>query len=294
MSIEHFIQEIEKGLKSPAYLLYAEEQFLLKEALLMAAHTIPETERDFCFDAFDLEETGRTTSFEQMLDAANMAPFMSGRRIVAIENMQRLAKEDTAALSSYLANPSPYSVLILLNKGKIKAQFSDTKNLKKIPLDMLQKDIPLWIKRKARDRGFEITDKAVSRLLDMAGDDIGLLSSELEKLVLINKKRVDIQDIMEVVKESGDYGAFDLVNALRDRKTKRVFKLAKTLQETTDTYGILGAINWHYSRVALNDRGKNRSYYDNVFRLLNEADIRIKTSGGNFPLEYLLVRLLQA
>jgi hypothetical protein len=44
--------------------------------------------------------------------------------------------------------------------------------------------------------------------------------------------------------------------------------------------------------MASQERGK-AVYYDKVFGLLNEADIGIKTSGGNFPLEYLFARLLE-
>lgn len=82
------------------------------------------------------------------------------------------------------------------------------------------------------------------------------------------------------------------MNALRDKDSQKVFKVAKTPQETQESYGLLGAVNWHYSRMSSRDKGRT-AYYDKVFELLNEADVRIKTSGGTFPLEYVLIRLLR-
>jgi len=129
--------------------------------------------------------------------------------------------------------------------------------------------------------------------MGVLGPDVGLLSSELEKLALIGKGHIDTQDIQSIVRGSGDYDVFDLVNALRDKDADKVFRVARILQTTQESYGLLGAINWHYTRMATREQGR-KAYYARVFQLLNEADIRIKTSGGTFPLEYLLVRLLQA
>jgi len=293
MSIKHFIQEIEKGLKARVYFLYAEDPYLLKEASIMAEGIVPEGERDFSVNLFDLDGIDDVPPFEQIMDAVNTIPFMGQQKVVIIENIQELAKKDMEHLERYTANPSPYSILILLHRGSPKAQFKELmKKAKATPLDVRPQELPLWIKEKALRKGFEITNEAVEYLLGIIGPDIGLLSSELEKVTLMGKSRIDTVDIMDIVRGSNDYDVFDLVNALKDRDTQKVFKVAKTLQETQESYGLLGAINWHYSRMFFRDKGRT-AYYDKVFELLNEADVRIKTSGGTFPLEYLLVRLLR-
>jgi hypothetical protein len=63
--------------------------------------------------------------------------------------------------------------------------------------------------------------------------------------------------------------------------------MPKTL-ETQEPYSILGALNWHYGK----ERGGTRQG-ENVFALLSEADLMIKSTGGAYPLEHLLVRLLR-
>lgn len=294
MSIKHFILEIGKGLTLPAYFLYAEDAYLLKEAGLMAGESVPQTERDFSFNIFDMDGIDEIPPFEQILDVVNTIPFMGKRRVVVIENIQELAKKEMAPLVSYLENPSPYSLLILLHRGNPKAYWKELmKKIKAIPLDIRPQEIPLWIREKARQKGLDITQDAIEYLMGVLGPDVGLLSSELEKLALIGKSHIDTQDIKGIVRGSGDYDVFDLVNALRDKDGDKVFRVARVLQATQESYGLLGAINWHYTRMATREQGR-RAYYSKVFQLLNEADIRIKTSGGTFPLEYLLIKLLQA
>jgi DNA polymerase-3 subunit delta len=293
VSVKHFIQEIEKGLKAPVYFLYAEDPYLLKEASQMAQGTVPEGDRDFLVNHFDLDGIDDTPPLEQIMDAVNTIPFMGKQKLVLVENIQELAKKDTEHLGRYTVNPSPYCILVLLHRGSPKAQFREfMKEVKSIPLDIRPQELPLWIKEKALRKGFEITSEAAEYLLGVIGPDIGLLSSELEKITLLGKKRVEAGDIAGVVRGSSDYDVFDLVNALKGRDAQKVFKVAKKLQETQESYGLLGAINWHYSRMASGDRTRKASY-DKVFELLNEADIRIKSSGGTFPLEYLLIRLLR-
>lgn len=293
MSIKHFIHEIEKDLKSAVYFLHADDPYLLKEASLMAAGVIPEGERDFSVNLFDLDGIDEVPPFEQILDAVNTMPFMGNRKIVIIENIQELGKKDMEHLERYAVNPSPRSILILLHKGSPKAQFKELmRKVKTMPLDVRPQEFPLWIKEKALRKGFEIAGEAIEYLLGVVGPDIGLLSSELEKLALMGKKLIEVADVVEVVRGSNDYDVFDLVNALKAKDTEKVFRVAGALQETQESYGLLGAINWHYSRMSSREKGK-RDYFDKVFELLNEADIRIKTSGGSFPLEYLLVRLLR-
>jgi DNA polymerase-3 subunit delta len=293
MSIKHFIQEIQKGLKSPVYFLYAEEPYLLKEASMMGARTVPEGERDFSLTIFDLDSVDETPPFKQILDVVNTIPFMAKQRVVIIENIQELAKKDMKPLEDYISDPSPYSVLMLFHKGSPKAHFRELmKKVKTFSLDIRPQELSLWIEEKARQKGLEITGDAIEYLVGSVGPDVGLISSELEKFTLIGKSRIDAGDIMGIVRGNSNYDAFDLVNALRDKDAERVFRVARNLQETQESYGLLGAINWHYSRMSSKDKG-GAAYYHKVFELLNEADIRIKSSGGAFPLEYLLVKLLR-
>lgn len=293
MSIKHFIREAGKGLKSPVYFLYSEEAYLLREASEAASETLPDGEREFGLHIFDLSGADEKPSFDQISDVLNTMPFTGERKIVVVENVQDLAKKDMGKLDLYAANPSPYAVLLLLHLGSPKAQFKEfMKKTKAISLDLRQQDFPHWIRERAGQKGLVLTERAVEYLLGSVGADVGLLSSEIEKCALIGKRPIDREDLVRIVSGSSDYSVFDLVAAIRDKDAERVFRIAGTLRENSDSYILLGAINWHYSRLFSNDRGR-KEYYERVFGLLHEADIGIKTSGGAYPLEYLLVKLLR-
>lgn len=294
MSLKQFIQEKDKGLKSPVYFLHAGEQYLLKEASLLASETITEAERGFCLDTFNLDESDDALLFEQIVDILNTRPFLGSRRLVVVENIQELVKKDMQRLEAYVSNPSDCAVLLLLHKGSpAKGQFKDfVKKVKSIPLDLRSQDFPLWIKEKLQKEGLTITDTAIEYLLGLVGPDAGLISSEIEKFALLGSRRIDIADIAGVVSGSGAYGVFDLGNAIEAKNSDKAFRIVRRLLETTEPYGLLGALNWHYARKASTDKGRGK-YYNRIFEMLHEADLSIKSSGGNFPMEYLLIRLLQ-
>lgn len=260
----------------------------------MVSATIPEAEKSFSFNAFDLEGLDEKVPLEHMLDAANTMPFMRGRRIVVIANIQELAKNDAHKLEAYIANPSPYSALILLHTGALKNQFKDlVKKVKSFTLDIRQQDLPFWIREKARQKGLDLTNEAIDYLIGITGSDIGLISSELEKFTVLGNKSIGLEDIRGLIKFNGDYDAFDLVNGLKERNAEKVFRVARVLLESQEPYSLIGAINWHYGQMAIREKGRDTAYYERVFGILSEADIGIKTSGGTYPFEYLLVRLLR-
>ena len=87
---------------------------------------------------------------------------------------------------------------------------------------------------------------------------------------------------------------FELVDALKERDAEKIFTVYKALRETAEDYSLIGALNWQYGRK-LHPRmtPAEKEHLLRIFELLNKADIDIKSSGRNFPMEYLLVKLLR-
>ncbi|RJQ39862.1 MAG: DNA polymerase III subunit delta [Nitrospiraceae bacterium] len=302
MSIKTFLQEIDKGLTSPAYLLYAANEYPIEEALSAVKKIIPETEMAFNFNVFDMDSADpEQLGAREIIDTLNTISFFGSRRYVVVRNLQKISAKEFKKFQSYIANPSPNSVFLMSNTGALKKEAKESvKGLKAICLDIRGNDLPLWIREKAKQKGATIKDDAAEYLIGVAGDDIGLLSSEIEKLASFGNESITINSIKEIVEGSRDYSVFDLTNALRERNAEKVLRIYKKLSETTEPYNLLGAINWHYSSVASRTstqatpgRSGQRKDFSQAFEILNEADIQIKTSGGAYPMEHLLIRLLQ-
>lgn len=296
MSIKNFFQEIDKGLKTPVYFLHADNQYLLEEAFAAVKKSIPEKDMDFNFSVFDLDSPDSQDTPGQITGILNTVSFFGSRRYAVIKNFQKLPAKEFKKFQPYLDNPSPNAVLIILYNGTVKKEVRENiRGAKTICLDIREQDLPFWAKEKAKQKGLAIKDNAIDYLIGTVGPDIGLLASEIEKLSLLGSETIDENTIREIVEGSREYSVFDLTNALREKNSEQVFRIYKVLSETVEPYNLLGAINWQYSRMSMQvkEGSPHKDYFHRVSELLNDADIQIKSSGGAYPMEYLLVRLLK-
>ncbi len=295
MSYKNLLDEIKKGFAASAYILNSSDRFLHAEAVSLIRRLIPPGEIDFNFQSFDmLSPEQEKISFDRILDVLNTAPFFGGRKYVVVGNSHKIAKKDLKKLEAYLLSPSDSSVLVLLYEGSLKRDAKEGfKGAKQISLDIREADMPAWIIQKAGQKGLSLSKDAAEYLVAVIGPDLGMLSTEIEKLTLVGRPDIEKGDIAEIIEGKRIYGAFDLINAIRARDREKVFRIYSVLRETEEPYGLLGALNWQYSQL-LGDKNspKERNYLYEVFRLLNSADLGIKT-GGFYPFELLLARLLR-
>lgn len=292
MSIKQFYEELSKEFPSPAYLLYSSDDFLLYETLSSIKNKYQSNA--FNFDIFDVKSPDNSKPMEQIIDILNTLPFLSGRRVVVIENTQKLIKKDIKKLEEYLTNPANTSLLIMLFEGASPKLFdaSVVKNIKTIGLNVQEKDIPSWIRDTAKKRGIELTDRAIEYLIVCVGTNMGMLYSEIEKLSSWNADKIDIDDVKGIVYTGAEYSAFDLINALTKREAAEVFRIFENMGKNTESQMLLGALNWQYANLQGKSHHKDERFFRTVFNLLHEADASIKTSHP-YVMEDLLVKLLK-
>jgi DNA polymerase III subunit delta len=296
MSYGNFLGEIKKGLPSNSYILVSSDPFLFSEAVSAIKGLIPPEERDFNLHLFDLSSTGENpVPFENIIDTLNTMPFFTGRKFVIIANFQKILKKDLLKLEQYLTRPSESSVMVLMNSGTSKKDTKDRlKGLKQIILDIKSNEIFSWLQEKADAKKIELPDSAAEYLVGTIGPDLGMLSSEIDKLSLLGKPKVEKKDIIEVIEGKRTYSAFDLVNAIKEKNTEKVLRIYKVLKETEEPYSLLGVLNWQYSQLLSGrNSSQDKQYFHKIFSALNKADVSIKSSGSSYPMELLLVNLLK-
>jgi len=287
-------QELTKGMQAPAYLVCSIDDFLLYEALSIIRDKYSDAGA-FNFDIFDMNSPDDSKPAEQILDILNTLPFLSDRRLVIIENTQKLSKKDAGKIEGYISNPSLTSLLIMFHKGTPQKLFSTqaVKNLKTLTLAVPEKNIGQWIKDRAKRKGIEITDKAAEYLIISAGTDLGMLYAEIEKLSFLGTKNIDIDEIKNIVYTGAEYSAFDIVNALKNKDASGVFRILQSASKNVEPQMLLGALNWQYANLSSRYHKKDEKFFWTVFKLLHEADASIKTS-LSYVIEDLFVRLLKA
>ncbi len=165
----------------PAYYLHGDDDFLKEAAVrdLVRAATDPST-RDFNLEVLRAGE----------IDAATLAallgtpPMMADRRMVVIRDVPSLKKDVRRALDRYLASPSPDVVVALVSPAGTKADKSLENSAMAIPYEPLSGHrVPKWILHHAQaELKIEVDPMAAVRLQAAVGDDLQLLSAELEKV----------------------------------------------------------------------------------------------------------------
>lgn len=285
MAFKHFYQELTNGLPQPIYILYSSDDFFLYDALSLIKERY--NHNSLNFDVFDLKSPDDIKPIGEIIGILNTPPFLSEKRIVVIQNTQKLSKIDIEFLQDYFLNPSKDSSLIMLFEGSSPKIFDQRflKIMKIISLNLSDKEIPLWIKERAEAMGYSLTEDAIDYLINITGD-VGLIYSELKKFSLLNKRSLDIKDLEGLVYASAEYSAFDLIDALKRRDKSQVFRIYEIVKDSIEPQMLLGALNFYYSSA------KDKETSRKIFRLLHEADLGIKTS-RSFPLEELLSRLLK-
>ena len=185
--------------------------------------------------------------------------------------------------------------MIMLNSGALKKELKERlSGAKQIALDIREKEMPAWLQERTRLKGFDISESTATYLLGVVGPDLGMLSSELEKLMLTGSSKIEKKDIVEVVEGRRTYSAFALIDAIKARDIEKTFRIYGVLKETEEPYSLLGALNWQYGQFTGSGSSyADRDYYYKVFELLHKADVAVKSSGTYYPVELLLVKLLR-
>ncbi len=211
----------------PAYLVVGDDA-LKREAVLRRMRTRLEKLGDLSFnsDTFD----GEHAEGAAIATACQTLPFASEKRLVVVNNAEKLKKADAEELVAYLAAPAETTVLLLLaeklakNTRLYKAAAAvgpsaviDCARPKK--WDMAQ-----HVRNMAPSHGITVTDGAAVLLVELLGEDTVRLDNELKKMALAQpqNKAVTEEDVKRLVVREAEAKPWDLADALASRNLKQV------------------------------------------------------------------------
>ncbi|MBT2690289.1 DNA polymerase III subunit delta [Bacillus sp. ISL-47] len=322
---------------APVYLLYGTEPYLINETKqLLINYVLSPEEADFNLSTYDLEETPIDTALED----AETFPFMGERRLIFLHNPVFLTSEKSKAkiehnlakLEAYIKEPAPYSVVVLAaSSEKLDDRKKLTKQLKKTAAVLEAKklnegELKTWIRERAALNGVQIDEAAVELVLTLAGTNLFILTSEIDKLALYanDTKRIDEQMVEKMVSRSLEQNIFSLVDKIVHRKIEEALRIYYDLLKQNEEpikilsvitgqfrliyqvkelarrgYGqqqIAGYLKIHPFRVKL-AAGQAQLFGDEeltiIMSLLADADYQMKTGGMNktMLIEMFLFRL---
>jgi DNA polymerase-3 subunit delta len=188
----------------PVYALYGDDAFLRREALAAIARTVLQGVED---DELAIRRfAGDTATLADVLDEVRTLPFFTRRRLVIVEGADPFVTAHRRELELYAEEPAEKGVLVL----SVKVWTATTKLAKLVDRVGLaieckgphERELHSWLVHLARSR-FEVVfhDDAARLLIELAGPEVGILVSDLEKLVVYVGQRREIhgEDVARLV-----------------------------------------------------------------------------------------------
>ncbi len=231
-------KQIKQKVIHPIYLLYGTETFLINETKQLLIDTILNKEDlEFNLSSFDLAET----PIEIALEDAETLPFMGERKLLFLHNPHFLTAEKTkekvehnlARLEAYLKEPAPYSIVVFVAPyEKLDERKKLTKALKKQAAlfdakKLTEADLKKWIHARADYNGVTFDPKAVELLLTLAGTNLFMLTSEIDKMALYIGRGhiIDVETVESLVSRSLEQNIFHLVDKIVERKIEDALRI---------------------------------------------------------------------
>jgi len=231
-------KQIKRKEFSPIYVLYGTESFLINETKqLFIQNVLGEDESDFNLSTYDLEEI----PIEVALEDAETIPFLGDKRLIFLNNPGFLTAEKTkdkvehqlGRLEQYMKEPSPYSIVVMVAPyEKLDERKKLTKELKRTAVvaeakKLGEHELKNWIVQRAKINGTSIGDEAVERMLALAGTNLFLLTSEVDKLSLYcnETKQIDAETVEKLVSRSLEQNIFTLVDKVVHRKVDEALRI---------------------------------------------------------------------
>jgi len=212
----------------PVYLVCGSEALLRGEAVKrLEAAVLGEGLADFNHDRIELG----TDSLEAVLDAAFTAPMMAPRRLVSVRVNDTPKGAVLEGLKSYIADPCP-TATVVLHAPSIDGRSALCKAADRqgglLRFDPLRpRDVIDWIIGRAETLGCGITRDGASLLADVSGNDLQLLETTLEKLVVHarGELRLERDDVEACVTRTREEVIWDLTDAVGERQLRKALML---------------------------------------------------------------------
>jgi len=197
-------------------------------------------------------------SASDVLDELRTVPFLTDKRVVVAKDADKFVSENRQLLEKYFDSPCPTGVLVLT----VSSWPPNTKLAKKLPsvgklLKVTQPkpwQLPQRLMQYASDAHTKRLSKdAAELLIELTGDDLPRLYSELDKLALFAdaEKAITVSHIESLIGHNRLFNAFAVIDAcLVGDVAKAVDRLRNMFAEDKSTeYTVVGAFAFHFRRM---------------------------------------------
>jgi DNA polymerase III subunit delta len=223
---------------SPVFLLWGEDEFLLREAAL-----------ELLGDLQPVEVDGGLWQGGETADLATPSLF-GERRALLVSNAKALPDEGVRELARYLEAPDPGAPLVLVAVvgDRAKAPAALVKLVKGVgtvtEVKIQRKELPGWLLKRATAKGLDLAPDGAAALVDTLGEDPGALERALEQLATaFSGERITREIVARQFRGLGEQHVWDLCDRAFSRDLPGAMRSLRTLLEAGEAgLMLLGAI----------------------------------------------------
>ncbi len=244
------------GMLRAGYVLAGDDIFLQDRCRRAVLRTfVPDDLREFCFAEVDLASQTIFEALDLLRTPSLMAPF----QVVMVRNLRQLytrgaKKEEFAELERYARSPNPQALLVLVADhfsipGDPRRMEMDDKNKFERLRETLgehyalvelarveENDAMRWATETAQQQQTRMDPDAARELVDSLGNDMMLIATEMEKLLLYTsgRGRITMGDVETMVLSARQRSLYELTDAISARDRVRAIQLLHGLLNSTD------------------------------------------------------------
>ncbi len=259
------------GKPVPAVVLLGSDSYLreLCRNALISTY-VAEGTRDWALAHFSARGRGWLDAFER----AQTLPMLSPRQVLIVEEVEALEElgdksRDAAveALEAYLADPAPFTVLVLeassLDKRLrlFKALSKNAKTTLIVELVMDREHAEELALATAKELGVTMDREAASLLADAVNIEPARIRIEVEKLSLYvqKTKKITSRDVEDLVVDARKHTVWELGDMLADSRREAALDFLDSLIRDGDKpAALVGGIAWRYRMLIESESRRSR------------------------------------
>jgi len=227
------LEGIKKAIKekrfAPVYLLHGEEGFFIDELVREFENILTEDEKIFNQHILFAPQVEPS----QVVEVCRGVPMMSEHQVVILKEAQAIRADKLNKLHSYVAHPSPSTILVICCRGaqaKGKDLMAALKKSGSVIFEakkVADYNAPAFIGDFIKAKGLGADAKVLQMMVDFVGSDLSRLYNEINKLATLLPSGASItpEVIERNIGVSRQYNTFELVDAFAVGDAAKVFRI---------------------------------------------------------------------
>ncbi len=221
------------------HVLLGEDDYSIRQALEEIKKTIGD-ETALLTNTTVLD--GRQISLDQLHSACETVPFLSEKRLVVVEGLlgrfepagrtrkkkagNNSGNDDIKAFVASMKQLPEFTELVLVDgktggNNPLLRELMTVTRVRSFPL-LRDSQLKQWIAQIVTDAGNTISPQAVNSLVGFVGNDLWLMSNEIEKLMVYAAgRRIEEDDVKALVSNAREAGVFAMVDAIIELRARK-------------------------------------------------------------------------